>query len=125
MEEILVYNLEGEKGKQIQQLCAEMKIRFKSIPAEQYGEPIGALAGIKGVEKTGIPFAGTPFQDEMLVFARFEDASLRNFLSRYYQAGIGKVSLKAGLTPYNVKWNSVELHDELKREHEELKKTHS
>lgn len=125
MEEILLYNLEGEKGKQIRQLCAEMKIRFQNISAGQYGEPIGALASGGGMEKTGIPFTGIPFQDEMMVFAGFEDDNLRNFLSRYYQAGIGKVSLKAALTPYNVKWNSAELHDELKREHEELGKMNS
>lgn len=125
MEEILLYNLEGEKGKQIRQLCAEMKIRFKSIPAGQYGEPIGALVCTERMEKTGIPFTGIPFQDEMILFAGFEDDRLRNFLSRYYQAGIGKVSLKAALTPYNVKWNSAELHNELKREHEELEKMNS
>ena len=30
--------------------------------------------------------------------------------------------LKAGLTPYNIGWNSLELHDELVREHEEMQK---
>ncbi len=122
MEEILLYNLDDEKGQRIKQLCALMKIRFKSVVREDYLEPVGAVAGIKGVARRGLRFEGQAFADEMMVFKDFSDKALKRFLDRYRQAGIGKVDLKAGLTPYNIGWNAFELHDELLREHEEMQK---
>ena len=99
-----------------------MRIRFKAVLREDYLEPVGAIAGIKGIERKGLRFEGQAFADEMMVFKGFSDKALRGFLDRYRQAGIGKVDLKAGLTPYNIGWNSFELHDELMREHEEMQK---
>lgn len=122
MEEVLLYNLDNEKGKRIKELCALLKIRFKSVLRNDYLEPIGAIAGIKGVEHKNIPFDGQAFTDEMIVFKNFDDKTLEDFLRRYRQAGIEKVNLKAGLTPYNITWNSLQLRDELMREHEELSK---
>lgn len=122
MEEVLLYNLDNEKGKRIKELCTLLRIRFKSVSCKDYLEPIGAIAGIKGVEKKNIPFDGQAFTDEMIVFKNFSDKVLEDFLSRYRRAGIEKVNLKAGLTPYNITWNSLQLRDELMREHEELSK---
>ena len=122
MEEVLLYNLDNEKGKRIKELCALLKIRFKSVLRNDYLEPIGAIAGIKGIEHKNIPFDGQAFTDEMIVFKNFDDKALEDFLRRYRQAGIEKVNLKAGLTPYNITWNSLQLRDELMREHEELSK---
>lgn len=122
MQQILLYNLEGKKAQQIKQLCTLQKIRFKSIAPEQYMETIGSLAGVVGMEKTNTPFTGVPFTDEMLVFVNFNDEALWDFLSRYRKAGIELINLKAGLTPHNVTWNSIQLRDELMREHEEIKK---
>lgn len=122
MQQILLYNLEGKKAQQIKQLCTLQKIRFKSIAPEQYMETIGSLAGVAGMEKTNVPFTGVPFPDEMLVFVNFNDEALWDFLSRYRKAGIEPINLKAGLTPHNVTWNSIQLRDELMKEHEEIKK---
>ena len=122
MEEVLLYNLDNEKGNRIKQLCALMKIRFKSVSRVDYLEPIGAIAGIKGVERKNILFEGQAFTDEMIVFKNFSDKVLEDFLRRYRQSGIEKVALKAGLTPYNIVWNSFQLRDELMREHEEMSK---
>lgn len=122
MKELLAYNLNNSKGAQIEQLCAALNIRLRNIKPEQYLEPVGAMAGIKGIELTGIPFTDVPFRDEMLIFVEFDDASLHGFLNSYRQAGIGKVELKAGLTPHNLLWNSIQLRNELKSEHDELEK---
>ena len=120
MEEVLLYNLDNEKGRRIRQLCAAMRIKVRVVDRADYLEPVGAVAGIPGVPRTGAPFAGPSFLDEMMVFKGFTDQALQAFLSRYRQAGIGKVDLKAGLTPYNIMWNSFQLRDELRREHEEM-----
>lgn len=122
MEEILLYNLNNEKGRQIKELCTLLKIRFKSVLPADYLEPIGAIAGIRGIEKKNIPFSGQAFTDEMMVFKNFTDKVLEDFLRHYRQADIEKVDLKAGLTPFNLTWDSFQLRDELMREHEELSK---
>lgn len=123
MKELLLYNLNSSKGQQIKQLCTLLKIKFRSVQPEEYLEPVGALAGIKGIEPTGTPFTGASFTDEMLIFVNFDDPSLHQFLTRYRQEGIIKVELKAGLTPHNILWNSIQLRNELKSEHDELEKT--
>lgn len=120
MGKILLYNLKNEKRQQIEQLCSFMKIDFEMIKPEEYLEPIGALAGIKGIEKAGIPYTDIPFTEELLLFAGFNDKSLHDFLTRYRQAGISKIDLKAGLTPHNLLWNSIQLRNELRQEHDEL-----
>lgn len=53
-----------------------VKIRFKSVSRVDYLEPIGAIAGIKGVERKNIPFEGQAFTDEMIVFKNFSDKVL-------------------------------------------------
>ncbi|MEG1839004.1 MAG: DUF3783 domain-containing protein, partial [Bacteroidaceae bacterium] len=58
----------------------------------------------------------------MIVFVDFDDESLWDFLSRCRKANIESTDLKAGLTPYNVTWDSFQLRDELAREHEEMQK---
>lgn len=120
MEEVLLYNLNNKKGQQIKQLCTLLKIGFKTITPELYLETIGALAGIRGFEKTGVLNTSLAFTDEILLFVNFDDKTLHNFLSRYRQEGIEKVELKAGLTPYNIVWNSIQLRNELRSEHNEL-----
>lgn len=122
MQQVLLYNLEVKKGQEIKQLCTLMKIRFKSISSDQYMETIGSLAGVVGMEKTNVSFTETAFTDEMLVFVNFNDESLWDFLSRYRKAGIEPINLKAGLTPHNVTWNSIQLRDELIKEHQEIEK---
>ena len=55
-----------------------------------------------------------------LLFNGFDNQMLGDFLTEYRKAGIEKINLKATITPYNLSWNSLQLRDELNREHEEL-----
>lgn len=119
---ILVYNLEKEKGLRIRTLCKRKGIEIRAICPAQYLEPIGALAGIHEIEPLDLPYGGPAFSDEMLIFSGFSNDSLSDFLKAYRQEGIPAINLKATTTPYNLVWNSVQLHEELKREHEELTK---
>ena len=58
----------------------------------------------------------------MLIFKGFDQELLSDFLAMYRVAGIATIPLKAGLTPTNVGWSSVELHAELQQEHQEFLK---
>ncbi|MCU6762944.1 DUF3783 domain-containing protein [Brotonthovivens ammoniilytica] len=115
-----MYNLDSEKGRKIKMICLKMKLRIIMVSSGQYLEPIGSLAGVSGIEPAGTVYEGNGFGDEMLVFKGFDNGTLDRFLRELKASGAGKVSLKAILTPDNVVWSSLELYEELKKEHEAL-----
>lgn len=119
---LLTYNLGVEKQLSVEILCMRFGIQLRAVSSEQYMEPIGALTGTEGIDILGVSYQGPSFADEMLLFSGLPDAALRGFLAAYREEGIEKINLKAAATPYNLTWNSLQLHDELKREHEELHK---
>ena len=56
-----------------------------------------------------------------MLFA-FENDMLDGFLKFFRAFRLKPVELKAIVTPHNVNWSSVQLHDELCRERTELEK---
>ncbi|WP_412710658.1 DUF3783 domain-containing protein [Clostridium sp. AF37-7] len=40
------------------------------------------------------------------------------FIYALRKKGVGRIDYKAVLTPYNMKWDSVQLYEEIKKEHE-------
>ena len=89
-----------------------------SVVYDTSGEPVGALAGM--MPRTGAEAAGS-FDDEMLVLVNFGSKLLNQFLQELRAAKIPGVALKAVLTPTNAEWNSVRLHEEIRREHEAMR----
>ena len=118
---ILFYNLENEKGRRLKLICLKLKIRIKLITPEQYHLPIGCLAGVMESSGDEAIYTGTGFCDEMLVMRDFDNRLLDRFLLEFKKNKIERVGLKAVLTSENVSWNSLQLHDELKKEHEATK----
>lgn len=118
---VLLYNLSGtEKGKQIKKVLIPLGIAIREVAKEQYLQPIGALAGIRGYEKTKEVYSGEGFLDEMLVMNRINGPRLDFILKSFRKAGIEKIDLKAIVTQTNASWNSLELYQEIKKEHESL-----
>ena len=116
-----MYNLNSDKGRKIKLICMKMKLRIRVISPSQYLEPVGYLAGIEGIEPNGNVYEEVGFNDEMLVFKGFDNRTLDRFLKEFPKNKIEKIALKAILTPDNVRWSSLQLHDEIKKEHEALK----
>lgn len=117
---VLMYNLNPEKKRRLTIVCMKLKLRVMNVSKEQYAEPIGYLAGVSGMESCGQAYEGEGFSDEMLVFAGFDQRILDSFLREFSKNKIERVALKAMLTPYNAKWNSLQLYEEIKKEHEAL-----
>lgn len=115
---IFLYNLRNEQGAMIEALCAAEGISCHHVAPELYGERIGYIAGIEGFAATGNKVDGATLSDEMLLFKNFDQELLTTFLAQYRQAGIKTIPLKAGLTPTNIHWTSIELHAELHEEHQ-------
>jgi len=122
MKELLLFNVSPALRKSIEILCALQDVVVKEIETNQFGMPLGVLAGV--IEDTGavIETTSESIADEMLLFVNFDQKSLSEFLAHYRAAGIPKVNLKAGLTPNNVSWNVYMLHEELLEEHAAMSK---
>ena len=55
-----------------------------------------------------------------MVLKGFTDGQLNDMLRAFRRERLEKVNLKAVLTDTNREWNSLELYEELKREHEKM-----
>lgn len=114
MPTILAYNLSPERAGRIRTLCAVQKLRLRLVEPEEFGLPVGAVAGVLPAAE-GAPVE--PFSEEMLVLCQLSEEALQRFLVSFRKSGIAPVSLKAVLTPTNALWNARALRDELKKEH--------
>ena len=117
---ILLFHVNELKAALIASVCGGMGIRLVKIHRKQYGEKIGALAGMPMLPLTGIPYEGEAFSQEMMVMCFFEKGTLDAFLDAYKSAGLPPVGLKAVLTPHNATWSAARLYAELEKEHRQL-----
>lgn len=116
-ETALLYNLQNsESGQKLKLILLKMKIRTRTIEPSQYLQPVGALAGIKTISLREDIYEGEGFSEPMILLRGFTDSRLDSLLGSMRHDGIS-VSLKAVLTAENQNWNSLELYEELKREH--------
>lgn len=119
---ILAYNLDEMTASRLDALCRSHGIRLRTVTPGEYVLPIGALAGIPVSEpQKASPVIG--FREPMLVLCHMLRPQLDAFLAAMRAKGLPRVVLKAVLTPYNVAWSSLQLRDELMREHEAVNTT--
>lgn len=120
-ETILLYNVHDKKiQKKYQLLCLKLGLRVKSVPKEQWLEPVGALIGVKDILLTGTKYEGEGFEDPMMILKIYSNRKLEQFLDGARKEGIPKINYKAVLTEYNKEWDSLHLYEELKKEHEAM-----
>ena len=119
---VLLYNFKDkERTDKVKFIFVLMGIKIKTVEKEDYLQKIGALAGVEGIERTEEIYEGEGFDEEMLVLNHLTDPQMNRMLAYLKKEGL-QIPLKAALTPTNVHWNTLELHDELVREHEEMQK---
>lgn len=112
---VLCYRLEDSKGAKLRLLCIKNKIKCIFVKPEQYLQPIGSFIG--AAEGNSLQYTGGTLPSEMMVLASFSSSQLDSFLNALRQNKLPPIALKAVLTPDNRNWNSLELYDELKKEH--------
>lgn len=119
---VLLYNFTDTKRKiMIQQALMPLGFRLRAVKKEEYGLPVGKLVGIKELDIEAADLTDDmDFSDEMAVMAGFTSAQIDAFIYALRKKGVGKIDYKAVLTQYNMRWNSVELYREIKKEHEEM-----
>ena len=114
---LLLFEVTGEKLRQITSLCEKMGFEALMIDRKRYYETVGYLAGIPGLKRAGKTYRGRAFSREMIVFFGAGEDELDKFLMQYKEAQIEPVALKAVLTPYNMMWSCLQLFQELSAEH--------
>lgn len=120
-QQILFYNFkDDERTQQIRRYLNHKRILFRNIQAPEYLKPLGALLGLPGFEGSHPFNLGCNFSEEMIVFYGLEQTDIWEFLSFFREKRLAGVALKAMVTPINQHWNSIQLHDELYREHQTL-----
>jgi pentatricopeptide repeat protein len=117
MKRLLLYNLHSIKGSQIHSLCTSLGLCAIHVESFEYLEQIGAVAEQPGFLRAGVPPCGPSFSEEMILFCNMDPEEVFRFLKEMKKRGIQPVDLKAILTPHNVCWNSLQLHQELLKEH--------
>lgn len=121
-ETVLLYNFDSERQPKVKRALLPLKFFLKTVSKEDFSQPIGVLAGIKGIEPVEEKYDGDGFDDEMIVMGGFTSAKIDALVRALNKNGIGKIALKAVITPTNVNWNSVELYKAVKADHDEMNK---
>lgn len=118
---VLLYNItDGKRRQKIKFICVRMGAKIINVEPADYLQPVGALAKVPGLERTRDIYTGEGFLEEMMVMKGFTDRQLNELISGFRREKLEKVNLKAVLTATNQTWNSLELYEELKKEHEQM-----
>ncbi|QDW74578.1 DUF3783 domain-containing protein [Lachnospiraceae bacterium KGMB03038] len=119
---VLCYNLKGTaKGKKIGMIFGFLGFKVRAVDKEQYLWPIGALTGMEEPELEPEVYDGDGFPEEMLVIQAETEDMLDKAIFLMQKDRV-QVGLKAVVTASNQKWTSLALHDEIKKEHEIMKR---
>ena len=120
---VLGFCIGGEKEKLIRQCCRSAGVEYRSMVPSDYKKSLGSLVGIAGISpKAAVAAEGEKIQSEMLVFSGFDQEALDEFLDLYRTMGIEKIDYKAMVTMHNIFWTPESLYQELKKEHESMKR---
>lgn len=114
---ILEFGIEPAKHELIATVCQGQGIRLVQVPKQDYGQKLGALAGIAGFPREKTMYDGLGLPAEMLVFSGMNSQQVDAFLDAYRQGGLPKIQLKAVITPSNIFWDAQQLFTELMNEH--------
>ena len=122
-ETVLLYHFTDEKRLGgVKRALIPMGYRLKIVDRKDYLQPLGYLAGIKEIAPSEEVYEGEDFDREMMVMCGFGPGRIDTLILALRKAGVGRVDLKAVLTPTNMSWTSVHLYHEISLEHEMMSK---
>lgn len=113
-----LYNLDAgtERGDAVRSVLASQGIRVRTVAPERIGDPVGAIAGLKGFHALGKPFEGELPDCEFMLLANVPPAKLDQLLAAMREAN-ASVGCKAQVTQHNRLWPFATLMREVSREH--------
>lgn len=118
---VLLYNFNDTgRNRNITRALLPLNFRIRKVDKENYNQPIGYIAGVKGIDSVKNQYEGEELEDEMLVMAGMTSSQIDSLIMAFRKNGIPKVNCKAVLTETNQYWNAVDLYKELRLEHETM-----
>jgi hypothetical protein len=98
-------------------ILVTMGVRIKNVESSEYHRSIGELAGVlEGQEEKELCKSGE-LTEEMMIMCGFAQNMIQELLLRIRKQGMAPVDLKAILTETNQTWTSMEVYEEIKKEH--------
>ena len=118
---VLLFNLDENRLPLVKRAVMPLKTGIKVVDKKDFNQVLGYLAEIPGFQIIEGEAAET-FDDEMLVMAGFTRNDIDELIRSLKKHGVGRVDLKAILTPTNSLWDCVRLYKAVKADHEEMNK---
>lgn len=119
-EAILLFHFTGmDRRNKLMRALLPLRLRIKEIAEEDFGKPIGYLAGNRDIDSLEDAGRKQEVPGEMLVMAGLSGQRIDQVLKAIRKSGIS-IPYKAVLTASNQNWNAGELYEELKKEHERM-----
>lgn len=118
----LLYNFkDAARLQKVRFALFKLGVSGRVVVPEELSQPIGYLCDLEGFSPVEETVEGG-FSDEMLVLCGLSGPQLDALLSSLRRSRV-VVALKAVVTEDNAAWSSLQLHDELRQEHEAMKGT--
>lgn len=119
--QILLYNIKDKKrALDIRRVLMPLKIRIKQVAPSDFGQPIGYLADLDGFEACEDLSEDFSFDEEMMIMVGLTSFEIDQVIKGFHKRRIAGIPLKAILTDENQKWNSKNLYENLKEEHQKM-----
>ena len=83
----MFYNFSDERFRKAKFALMPLKIQVKKVEKEDFNQPIGFLAGIKGIEPAAEKFDGDGFDEEMIVMHNFTNSAQGGYHSHKQRLG--------------------------------------
>lgn len=125
MEKILYYAAQKEdRAKMLSACMTALGMEFVEIQPVECGQQLGFLAGEKGFERKQLSLFALPplIPEELMIFCGLSGGRLESVLTMLRGSGLS-VSLKAVMTPYNMRWTLDRLYQELCAERAQFEKS--
>ena len=115
---ILAYNFPAKHLAKLRMAAMKLGVKVRPVEKREYLQSLGSFVGTLGSFES--VYDGENFPELMLVLCGFSQPMVNAFLSLLRASRLPAVPLKAVLTETNQGWNSLELHEELQKDHEAL-----
>ena len=114
---VLLYNFDKTRLQLVRRALAPLNTVIRTVAKKDYVQPVGYLVGADGIAPIKSKNTTETFDDEMLVMYGFGEEMIDVLIMALRMGGVGKIDLKAIITPSNIGWDSVKLYKEIKADH--------
>ena len=118
---VLLFNFDENRLPLVKRAVMPLKTGIKVVEKKNFNQVLGYLAEISGFQVIEGEAEET-FDDEMLVMSGFTRNDIDELIRSLKKHGVGRVDLKAIVTPTNSLWDCVRLYKAVKADHEEMHK---